>query len=162
MMEKVQRIYMHPLYQECLGKNKQAEATRIFCKHGIEHFMDVARIACLLSGDRKYSVPKEMLYASALLHDIGKWKQYEDGTPHEKASADIAESILVQTGFLEEERRQILDAILKHRKKEENTKENLLAELLYDADKLSRACYSCEVREMCNWSQEKRNDRIVW
>ena len=124
-MEKVQKLYRHPLYRECLEKNKKAEETRIFCKHGMEHFMDVARIAYILSVDRAYAVSKEIIYAAALLHDIGKWKQYEDGTPHEKASAD-------------------------------------LAELLYDADKLSRACYACEARELCDWSEEKKNHNIVW
>ena len=90
-MEKVQKLYRHPLYRECLEKNKKAEETRIFCKHGMEHFMDVARIAYILSVDRAYAVSKEIIYAAALLHDIGKWKQYEDGTPHEKASADLAD-----------------------------------------------------------------------
>ena len=129
-MEKVQKLYRHPLYRECLEKNKKAEETRIFCKHGMEHFMDVARIAYILSADRAYAVSKEIIYAAALLHDIGKWKQYEDGTPHEKASADL--------------------------------EENPLAELLYDADKLSRACYACEARELCGWSEEKKNHNIVW
>ena len=55
-MEKVQKLYRHPLYRECLEKNKKAEETRIFCKHGMEHFMDVARIAYILSVDRAYAV----------------------------------------------------------------------------------------------------------
>ena len=138
-MEKVQKLYRHPLYQECLEKNKKAEETRIFCKHGMDHFMDVARIAYILSADRSYAVSKEIIYAAALLHDIGKWKQYEDGTPHEKASADLAEQILAASEFSEEDQAQVLDAILKHRKKGKQKEENPLAELLYDADKLSKA-----------------------
>ena len=61
-MEKVQKLYRHPLYRECLEKNKKAEETRIFCKHGMEHFMDVARIAYILSVDRAYAVSKEDVY----------------------------------------------------------------------------------------------------
>lgn len=161
-MEKVQKLYRHPLYQECLEKNKKAEETRIFCKHGMEHLMDVARIAYILSVDGAYAISKEIIYAAALLHDIGKWKQYEDGTPHEKASADLAEQILEASGFSEEDQAQVLDAILKHRKKGKQKEENPLAELLYDADKLSRVCYACEVRELCDWSEEKKNHNIVW
>ena len=156
-MEKVQKLYRHPLYQECLEKNKKAEETRIFCKHGMEHLMDVARIAYILSVDGAYAISKEIIYAAALLHDIGKWKQYEDGTPHEKASADLAEQILEASGFSEEDQAQVLDAILKQQKEE-----NPLAELLYDADKLSRACYACGARKLCDWSEEKKNHNIVW
>ena len=124
--------------------------------------MDVARIAYILSADRAYAVSKEIIYAAALLHDIGKWKQYEDGTPHEKASADFAEQILAASGFSEEDQAQVLDAILKHRKKGKQKEENPLAELLYDAALLSRACYACEARELCGWNEEKKNHNIVW
>ena len=68
--------------------------------------MDVARIAYILSADRAYAVSKEIIYAAALLHDIGKWKQYEDGTPHEKASADLAEQILQRPVFQKKIRRR--------------------------------------------------------
>lgn len=161
-MERVQRIYVHPLYQECLKKNKKAEKTRIFCKHNMEHFMDVARISYLLSMERGYGISKEEIYAAALLHDIGKWGQYEDGTPHEKASAKYAEMILGQAGFAEEESGRVVGAILKHRKKDKGEEENRLAEILYDADKLSRACYACEAKDKCNWSEEKKNQKIIW
>lgn len=161
-MERVQRIYVHPLYQECLKKNKKAEKSRIFCKHNMEHFMDVARISYLLSMERGYRISKEEIYAAALLHDIGKWEQYEDGTPHEKASAKYAEMILGQAGFTQEESGRVVGAILKHRKKDKGEEENLLAEILYDADKLSRACYACEAKEQCNWSEEKKNQKIIW
>lgn len=161
-MERVQRIYVHPLYQECLKKNKKAEKTRVFCKHNMEHFMDVARISCLLSIERGYQIAKEEIYAAALLHDIGKWEQYENGTPHEKASAKYAEIILGQAGFTKDESERVVGAILKHRKKSEGEEEDFLAEILYDADKLSRACYACEAKEQCNWSEEKKNQKIIW
>ena len=98
-MEKVQKLYRHPLYQECLEKNKKAEETRIFCKHGMEHFMDVARIAYILSVDRAYAISKEIIYVAALLHDIGKWKQYEDGTPHEKRRQTLRNKFLKRPVF---------------------------------------------------------------
>ena len=51
-------------------------------------------------------------------------------------------------------------AILSHRGNAEET-ENAgqdkwqLAEILYDADKISRACYTCPAEKDCNWSGEK-------
>ena len=62
---------------------------------------------------------------------------------------------------------RILFAILSHRGNAEET-ENAgqdkwqLAEILYDADKISRACYTCPAEKDCNWSGEKKNQKIIW
>lgn len=53
---------------------------------------------------------KEEIYATALLHDIGKWQQYKAGVPHEIASAEIAKRILEETGLTKEESDRILFA----------------------------------------------------
>lgn len=175
-MKRVQEIYRHPYFQECLEKNQKAETTRVFCKHNMVHFQDVARLAYIFSMERGYSIKKEEIYVTALLHDIGKWQQYSDGTPHEKASACIADKILREAGFTEDERTRILTAILNHRKKGKEEKDpghmtdslmgdemgEQLAEILYDADKISRACYMCPVEKECNWSEEKKNLNIIW
>ena len=42
---------------------------------------------------------KELIYCAALLHDIGRARQYEDGTPHDEAGAAIAGQILNELGF---------------------------------------------------------------
>ena len=97
-----------------------------YCRHGMEHFLDTARIAYIRSLEETIPVSKDQIYAAALLHDIGKWQQYEDGTPHEIASARIASCILkdiVTTAeafpggawFSPEDIRQILTAIRGHR-----------------------------------------------
>lgn len=163
-MKRVQAIYRHPVFQECLKKNSEAEETRIFCRHDMVHFMDVARLSYIFSMERGYKVAKEEIYAAALLHDIGKWQQHADGTPHEQASARIAEEILAETGYTKEETERILAAILKHRgnREGEASKDMMLAELLYDADKTSRACYACPAEKECNWSMEKKNMDIIW
>ena len=176
-MKRVQDIYRHPYFQQCLEKNQKAEKTRAFCKHNMEHFLDVARLAYIFSLERGYSIKKEEIYVTALFHDIGKWQQYSDGIPHEKASAGIADKILREAGFGEDERMRILTAILNHRKKgkEEGTDSGYmtdsligdetgeqLAEILYDADKISRACYMCPAEKECNWSEEKKNLNIIW
>ena len=175
-MKRVQEIYRHPYFQQCLEKNQKAEKTRAFCKHNMEHFLDVARLAYIFSLERGYSIKKEEIYVTALFHDIGKWQQYSDGIPHEKASAGIADKILREAGFGEDERTRILTAILSHRKKGREEKDpghmtdsligdetgEQLAEILYDADKISRACYMCPAEKECNWSEEKKNLNIIW
>lgn len=167
-MARVQNIFRHPLYQESLEKIRKAEKERIFCGHDMTHFLDVARLAYMFSLERGYEPSKEEIYAAALLHDIGRWRQYLDGTPHERASAEIAEGILLESGFSEAESGRILAAILSHRGAKgrlESSGENdaeQLSEVLYDADKLSRPCYACSARRECDWSEKKKNLQILW
>lgn len=42
--------------------------------------------------------------------------QYDKGIPHELASAQLAEGILIECGFIKDEIEQILSMILSHRK----------------------------------------------
>lgn len=158
-MERVWLIYTHPEYQECLQKNREEEKTRIFCKHDIQHFLDVARLAYIFNLERNYKLSKDLIYAAAFLHDIGKWQQYRSGIPHERASAEIAEIILMESGFDAEERKQIIYGILMHRTA--NVEEKF-AEIIYDADKISRSCYMCEAEKECNWSTKKKNLKVTW
>lgn len=158
-MERVWKIFTHPLYVQNIEKNRAAEKKRFFCRHNLEHFMTVARLAYIFKLERNCKVSKEKIYAAALLHDIGKWQQYLEGVPHEIASAQIAGMILDETGFSEEEKEEIVEAILTHRKGGGSSE---LAEVLYDADKLSRDCFSCEAEAECNWSEEKKNKKILW
>ena len=121
--------------------------------------MNVARLAYIFKLERNYKVSKEEIYATAMLHDIGKWQQYQEGIPHEVASAEIAETILDETGFSAEEKERMVAAILAHRK---GTGESELAEIIYDADKLSRDCFTFRAEMQCNWSEEKKNKKILW
>ena len=164
-MQRVWKIYEHPLFKEGLAENEDAEKERRFCHHDMIHFLDVARLMYLFSMEREYVIGKEEIYAAALLHDIGKWQQYKAGIPHEIASAEIAKRILEETGFTKAESDRILFAILSHRGKTEESAEEVkkqFAEILYDADKISRACYTCPAEKECNWSSEKKNQKIIW
>lgn len=158
-MERVNRILEHDGYQECLRKNEAAEKDRRFCRHDMAHFLDVARIAWILNLQEEAGVEQEFIYAAALLHDCGRWRQYEDGTPHEKASAQIAPQILVECGFAEEEQESVLVAIREHRNPKSAETAGLTG-LLYRADKLSRSCFSCKAKAECDWPEEKKNRKI--
>jgi uncharacterized domain HDIG len=141
-------------------KNAQWEKDRIFCRHNIEHFMDVARIAYIMVLEKGLPINKEIIYAAALLHDIGRYMQYEIGIPHEKASADISQEILRVCGFNDVEIKEITEAILNHRKY--NGEPDTFGGILYRSDKLSRACYSCSSKALCNWNSEKKNLKIEY
>lgn len=160
-MNRVNLILENSKYQEYIDKIKQAEEDRIFCLHNMSHFMDVARIAYSINLEEGLGLSKEWIYATALLHDIGRFKQYEDGTPHELASAELAPEILAETGFEEREQEEILKAIREHRNKE-IAKEKSLAGIIYRADKLSRPCFACEAEKQCDWKKSKKNMKIIY
>ena len=159
-MERIDRMIQDKLYRDYLEKNEMAEKERRFCRHNMAHFLDVARIAMILNASEDYGISAELIYGAALLHDIGRWKQYEDGTPHEQASAVLAPEILRQCGFDEQETAQIIKAIGDHRNQDIQERKDLSG-LLYRADKLSRACFACKMEKECNWKNEKKNMTLV-
>lgn len=158
-MERINKITDHPLWKLHIAKLKEAEKDRIFCKHGIEHLLDVARIAYIENLEENCGISKEMIYAAALLHDIGRFLQYSEEKPHEEAGAELAEEILKDCGFHQEEKKEILLAITAHRKME-TRQDKSLAGLIYRADKQSRMCKFCPAFFECNWSAEKKNKNI--
>lgn len=154
-MKRIERILKHPVFIRELHKINTLEQDRRYCRHSIVHLLDVARIAYILNLEQHLNLPKDIIYATALLHDIGKGIQYEDGTPHNISSAELAGPILKDCGYTPEEIPDMITAIRLHRKKSDS--DNALVQILYTADKQSRACFSCQAQEDCNWSQEKKN-----
>lgn len=160
-MERINRILELDSYRKNLKKITKAEEDRKFCHHDMAHFLDVARIAMILNEKESYLIDDELIYAAAVLHDIGRWKQYKDGTPHEVASSKLAPDMLAQCGFDEEDISVIVTAISNHRNSKVMNDKDLNG-LLYRADKLSRPCFSCKEEKNCNWKAEKKNMRIVF
>lgn len=142
-----------------MQENFKREKYREFCRHDIYHALDVARIAYIMVLENNIQVKKENIYAAALLHDIGKWMQYDKGIPHELASAQLAEGILIECGFIKDEIEQILSMILSHRKKHNG---DLINEIFYSSDKMSRNCFKCKAASKCNWSEEKKNYNVEY
>ena len=160
-MERVNLILKNTKYQDYIDRIKQAEEGRIFCLHNMSHFLDVARIAQIISMEEGLNISKELIYATALLHDIGRFQQYESGIPHENASAGLAPEFLEEAGFSIEEQTEILRAIREHRNPEVAGEKSLVG-AIYRADKASRACFACEAEGLCDWSKEKKNLEIVY
>ena len=106
-MDRINKIIKHKLYLEYIQKIKVHEKERIFCKHDMVHFLEVCRLAeidwlnCRIREmEKEYEnfpklsdvrinlskIDREMIYAAGLLHDIGRWQEYEEGIRHEIAS----------------------------------------------------------------------------
>ena len=158
-MERIDKLIRHPLWREALDAIETAEADRTFCRHGLPHLLDVARLAYLENLERGLGLPKETVYAAALLHDIGRGLQYARGIPHHEGGVRLAEPILGDCGFSEAERAEILGAIGGHRATE-TAEDGGLPGLLYRADKASRTCWHCAAAEECNWAPEKKNNTL--
>lgn len=155
-MERVNKIINHPLWIDAVSDIENSEKDRKFCRHGREHLLDTARIAYIFSLEENLNISKEMIYAAALLHDIGRSEAYAGGLPHEEAGAALARKILLECDFDHDEVDLIADAILSHREKSA-LKNDVLSRILYMADKKSRMCLFCDARNECKWDFEKMN-----
>ncbi|MBR5337482.1 MAG: HD domain-containing protein [Lachnospiraceae bacterium] len=167
-MELTNRILVNKGYRERLRVIEEYEADRIFCRHDMEHFLDVARIAYALDLERGYGLSKDLIYAAALLHDIGRAEEYRTGQSHDEAGADIAEVVLVECDATAEYIRVIKEAIQTHRGQDigglfaKDGKGDILSRLIKEADKLSRPCFSCQASPECKWPEEKKNNKLYY
>ncbi len=159
-MDKINSILNNEKFKDYIKKNKRYERDRKFCRHNLQHFLDVARVSYILVLENKIDVSKDIVYGAALLHDIGRWIQYKENIPHEIASHRLAEEILTSAGYEELETEIILSAILNHRK--EDNLEGSFNHIFYLSDKLSRNCFHCKAVQECKWSKEKKNYNISY
>lgn len=150
----VQHLLAHPTYNLYLDQLDTLEKERIYCKHNLSHFLDVARIAVILNQEASLDISEEDLYLAALLHDIGRLG--DAAPPHRQESVRLAQPLLKVIGCPDERAAPILEAIALHHyqgKKMPTT----FAELLSLADNLSRPCYRCSAAEHCYWPIERKN-----
>lgn len=161
-MPRVDRILEHPEYIREMEQIVSCEAERIFCGHGWEHLLDVARIAYIHVLERRLPIPKDVIYAAALLHDIGRAAQYREGVDHAEAGAAFAERVLPEAGFTPEERKLIKGAISGHRQAASRETSDALGDILSWADKQSRMCWRCPAADACYWPEDKKNRTILY
>lgn len=158
-MERYYNILKHSLYQKILQSLEFYEKERKFCCHNLEHFCDVARIMYIFALEEQSELTKDLIYATALLHDIGRAKEYAERIPHDEAGMELAKVILTDVGYQREEIDKIVQAIGSHREKE--SLKNSLGTYLYKADKLSRKCFCCKAADECYWDESKKNHTII-
>lgn len=158
ILKNTNELFENKKYQHYLKEIQSYEYERLFCCHNMEHFLTVARITTIKCLEKKEEVSRDLIYTTALLHDIGRFREYQKQIPHEIASFELANSLLKELDFSEAENNIILDAILNHR----NPKSSGFSHIFYESDKLSRNCYFCPVKSQCNWSDEKKNLKISY
>ncbi len=206
-MEFVDKLLQETDYLEQLKKLELLEQNRKFCRHGLSHLLDTARIAWIRcqelsakSEEAGYSgvcgeqvnvqLERETVYLAALLHDLGRIREYEAGIPHHEAGAVVAKRLLEEIGYSREKAELIITAVAGHRSNghgqeivlpddecgqetelsgdkcvqetRQSACEEQLRDLLKWADKQSRNCFCCEAQQECNWPDEKRNWTIVY
>jgi len=191
-MKRVDAILTDPSFLKRIDAIEEGEVDRVYCKHGMEHILSVARIAYELymelyidwldnewhhtdmvkdetinemndDIERNFwnkEYMKEIIYSTALLHDIGRCSKYEETMSHREAGPIIARPILERTGFTYGEIGNICEAIKLHGTVPKD--EGSLAGILYRADKLSRLCFRCPSKDECNWDEEKKNSTLQY
>lgn len=145
-MERCNGILQDEAFRDQVARIAEREKTRIFCRHDLAHFLDVARIAYILSLEEGLNIGKELIYTTGILHDLGRWVEYDTGADHALESRRIAAGFLDRHGFDGEEQDIILSAIGHHRDSEAIRPFDIL---FYRADKLSRPCITCPARPRC-------------
>ncbi len=160
-MERIDMILKDSAYVDYINHNVVAAKDDPFCKHDLAHMVDVARIAYILvleeyqdldyfirtTGLTGREAAKEVIYAAGLLHDIGKWKEYETGIDHATYGARLARELLTRAYFDEKEIEIIARAIYEHRNISRDI--SFLGERMHRADNLSRACSQCQQKDHC-------------
>lgn len=155
MLDRVNLILKNKDFLKSYNKIILFESDRIFCKHDMEHFLNVARIMVLK--DREFSkapVDKDIIYALAILHDLGRAEQYESGINHNIAGGELSKEILIKCHYDNEEIQLISSIIINHNEKQVTS---YLSSLLHYADKQSRNCFVCGARDLCKWNDERKN-----
>lgn len=160
-MERINMILEDQRFQYGLKRTGEFEQQRTFCRHNLEHLLNVARIAWIMVLEQNLPLQKDIVYGAALLHDIGRYQQYESQIPHHEASVQLALDILPAAGYTMDEVSDIVTAIRHHSVCDQEHAE-LLTKVLYQADKLSRNCFQCAAWDICNWGNDKKNKAIIF
>lgn len=150
-MEKINKLIQNDEYCRYLKTIEEKEKDRKYCKHNYSHFLDVARLMYIECLENKIDFDVQVIYATALLHDIGR---AIDDEKHDIESAKLVENLL-KNDFTNKEIQMIVCAILGHRQKNGS----LLGDILYRADKMARNCYYCNAADSCKW--KIKNERII-
>ncbi len=167
-MPRVDAIWANPLFQENLATIEAAETQRVYCRHGLSHLLDVARTAWIINLEGGFGLARDVVYAAALLHDIGRAAEYSEGISHDVAGVEIARRILgtvvAEQRFSSAEAEAIVKAVRGHRADdvdpvscELSSLSSRLACVIAEADHRSRPCFACSACATCYWPEEKKN-----
>lgn len=159
-MKRIENIIKNSEYMAYVKKIEALEVDRKFCRHGLGHLLDVARIGYIINLEENLGYSKDVIYAMGLFHDIGREKEYEKKISHHEAGAHIARKLLAKLDFTENEIEDIAFAISNHKNYSNDKKD--LSYILYKADKLSRNCFDCNMYDECYWDENIKNKKIFY
>lgn len=200
-MPRVDALVCHPRFALDLAHLEELERDRPWCRHGLSHLLDVARIMWIAVLEHGWDASaghevagvgssardacdtgtatceggagtplftRDVIYATALLHDMGRVAQYETGEPHHAAGQRYARELLGELAgperFTAAETEAIVYAVGAHRScgagASAGPAAEALANLLRASDKAARACWACSARATCAWPLEKRNEGV--
>lgn len=159
-MARVNQLLEHDDFICYMEKIENLEKERRFCRHGFEHGLSVARVAYAYLLERGTEIPaKEVVYAAAFLHDIGRWVEYQTGEDHAEASARLALPLLEACRFSSEDIQVILKGIREHRRHPDDNL-TLLGKAMALADDWARDCRNCTVQNLCYKFNNKMKEII--
>ena len=166
-MDRIKPILENEEFIKRIKQISESEEDRIYCKHDLAHALDVARIAFIKNLEENIGLSKDCIYATALLHDIGRAEEYKSGTEHKIAAIAPAMNILRDAGFSSDEIEGIISSISNHSGKSKDKSKSSdftdsLSELLTEADRLSRTCFICNSSESCKWDDDMKNTMIEY
>ena len=160
-MERINLLLTSSLYRDYVGMVEEKEKDRVFCKHGFSHSLDVARLCWIFLLENGHAYARDVVYAAALLHDLGRCQ--EDNTAvtacHAVRGARLAGPLLAAAGYSLPERGLVTDAIAEHRNKEDEAFSSPLGQFLSRADKYSRLCGDCPAAAAC-YKKDEMPQRI--
>ncbi|WP_054695075.1 HD domain-containing protein [Syntrophomonas palmitatica] len=158
-MKRIDLLINDTMYKDYIQRNMDEEINA-YCQHDFRHHLDVARITYILvleNNDLNYFIKesglsgklaaKEVIYAAGLLHDIGKWKEFQTGTDHASYGSRLAREVLPRALFNEQEIEIICQGIFEHRNISMDM--SFLGERLHRADNLSHLCLECPAQNVC-------------
>jgi uncharacterized protein len=122
-----------------INKIKEIVGKELSCSaHNLDHVMRVHNM-CIFLAKYEEKVDLDILIPAALLHDIGRVIESQDKsgkTDHAILGAEMAEDILRNLDYNEEEIKRIKHCIITHRYRSGNGPKTIEAKILFDADKL--------------------------
>jgi len=102
--------------------------------HSYDHTLRVLSVSLQIG--KEVGANMRILYAAALLHDIGRPREEKTGVTHALLSGEMSKRVLSKAGYTPQETESVVAAIRTHRFSEGLRPVSLEGEILSDADKL--------------------------
>ena len=127
---------VNPNLKEYISKNVFPQYEKNDKGHGILHILEVIRRSFALNQNLNLDLDKNMIYAIASCHDLGK---YINSDIHEKIAADIfIKDENMKEFFDDDQRNTIKEAIEDHRSSKKDNPRSMYGKLISSADRNTR------------------------